>query len=349
MSVSTQHPHPPVLGVIDSVTAGFDLVNRHPWLVAVPVLLDLLLWWGPRLGIAPLMTDFLRATATAGLDMSPDYAQTMEAARQSLSDMAQEVNLLGLLAAGFVGVPSLIGVSVLGRDLLEGAAPAFQVTSWLVLFPLILLLLLASVWIAALYLVPLAQTVRGGALSRGAMARALWVAGWRLTVWLGLLLAILVLAGAPVMFVLGLVMLVSANLASFGMGLLWIAVLWVGLYLFFVVQSITVGGVGVFRSIWNSLNVVRWNLSSALGLVILVNLIQRGLPLAWQSLATEAWGMPIGILGNAYVGTGLMAASMIFYRERYALWQSWVKMAQARQAAAQAQSQSGSPEGSNQG
>ena len=41
----------------------------------------------------------------------------------------------------------------------------------------------------------------------------------------------------------------------------------------------------------------------------------------------------MSIVGNAYIGTGLMAACMIFFRERFALWQSWLRLAEAAQDA----------------
>src|ERR1044071_10211247 len=45
---------PSVPGVIDTLTDGFQLVNRAPGLLLVPVLLDLLLWLGPKLSVARL-------------------------------------------------------------------------------------------------------------------------------------------------------------------------------------------------------------------------------------------------------------------------------------------------------
>ena len=108
--------------------------------------------------------------------------------------------------------------------------------------------------------------------------------------WLGLILAVAVFAGFPAMLALGVAAVFNANLASFFTGLAWMAVMWVAVYMFFVVESVSLGQAGVFRSIWNSVNVVRWNLSPALGLVVLVNLIQRGLPMVWELFATRGLG-----------------------------------------------------------
>ena len=254
---SEKRPSPP--GVIDTLSAGFHLVNKRPWLLIVPVLLDLLLWWGPRLSITPLIADFLRATASPA-ELGPEYAQAIDQARQALTVMGGQVNLMGLLAAGFLGLPSLLSITPLGTEFLPAVPMTFELSSLAAAIPVTLLLLLLSVWIAALYLGSLAQTIRVGRVALPALVRQVWGLGWRLTMWLGLILGIAVFAGFPAMLALGVAALFSANLASFVTGLVWLAVMWVAVYLFFVVQSLSLGQAGVFRSMWNSVNVVRGNL-----------------------------------------------------------------------------------------
>lgn len=312
------------IGVIDTLSAGYNLVNRRLWLILVPVFLDLLLWLGPHLSVAPLIIDIINLAPPA--EMRPDQVEALEQARQTMLQMAQEFNLLGLLVAGFLGVPGLIGVTSLGASFVSKAV--FPLYDWWAVLLLVIVLVIASIWLGAIYLVPLAQIVReGGNGDTGdrplllAAARQYWLTGWRLSLYFVLLLAVMVSLGMPLSLIISIIMVFNPNLAAFFGGLLWIAALWVAFYLFFTIQSITVGQTGVLRSLWNSLNVVRWNLGSALGLVLLVNLVQRGMPIVWRWLAQEPWGVPIGIVGNAYIGTGLMASTMIFYRYRFALWQ----------------------------
>jgi hypothetical protein len=35
--------------VIDTLTAGYETINRRPWLILLPIALDLLFWLGPKL------------------------------------------------------------------------------------------------------------------------------------------------------------------------------------------------------------------------------------------------------------------------------------------------------------
>jgi hypothetical protein len=99
---------------------------------------------------------------------------------------------------------------------------------------------------------------------------------------------------------------------------------WVSFYGVFVVAALSVNQVSIWRAIWNSFNVVLRNYWSTLGLFILINLIGGGLTLLWQQFSTGSWLTFLGIVGNAYVGTGLVTASLIFYQDRYTRWQELV-------------------------
>jgi len=77
----------------------------------------------------------------------------------------------------------------------------------------------------------------------------------------------------------------------------------------------------------NSIKIVRRNMWSTLGLIVLVNLISAGLGLIWQRMAVASWGAPVGILCNSFVGSGLAASVLIFYRDRYARLQQDVQNA----------------------
>ena len=89
----------------------------------------LFLWWGPRLSIAPLIADFLRVTASSA-ELGAEYAQAIDQARQTLTLLGGQLNLMGLLAAGFLGVPSLLSITALGIDFLPAVPPTFQCPAW---------------------------------------------------------------------------------------------------------------------------------------------------------------------------------------------------------------------------
>ena len=57
-------------GIIDTLTSGYGLINRWPALLAPPILLDLFLWFGPRLSV--------RVPLHAAADMLAGQGETNE-------------------------------------------------------------------------------------------------------------------------------------------------------------------------------------------------------------------------------------------------------------------------------
>jgi hypothetical protein len=56
-------------------------------------------------------------------------------------------------------------------------------------------------------------------------------------------------------------------------------------------------------------------------LMLLIGLIGAGFSIIWRMLSTSSWGTLLAIVGNAYIGSGLVATSFAFYRDRYVAWQ----------------------------
>ena len=55
------------MGLIDTITGGFRIVQRRPWLILLPVVVDLWLWLGPRLAIQPFIDGLLALWTPANL------------------------------------------------------------------------------------------------------------------------------------------------------------------------------------------------------------------------------------------------------------------------------------------
>ncbi len=97
---------PPTLGVIDAVSAGLDAVLRHPWLLLIPLALDLFLWVGPRVQ-APALYRLFEPTLRQMLTEMPSTEGRL--AVQELSKLLNafftQYNLFSWLSVGLVGVP----------------------------------------------------------------------------------------------------------------------------------------------------------------------------------------------------------------------------------------------------
>jgi hypothetical protein len=137
---------------------------------------------------------------------------------------------------------------------------------------------------------------------------------------LALLLGLGVPLGLPVLLLVGFTALIAQPLALMGGLLTLIGLALAAVHLFFAVDAIFVSRAGPLAAVQRSVVLVRRHLWPTLALVVLNLLILAGMERVWLALATQLRPLPLGVglgmLGNAYVASGLIAASMIFYYER---------------------------------
>jgi hypothetical protein len=141
---------------------------------------------------------------------------------------------------------------------------------------------------------------------------------WVRLILLGLILiAVVIFLGLPLLVLAGMLQLLGL---SPGGPLLLIAIplLLAWLFLARTTDAIAVSDAGPFRAIKLSVTVVRRNFWAMFRLFAAGTLISFGFPLAWAFVARQTAGVPLAVVGNAFLQTGMLAAVMIFYRERLA-------------------------------
>lgn len=295
-------------GVIDTLSAGYRIVNQQIWIVLIPIILDLFLWLGPQVSVSPLVGQALTRWRTP-TGLTGEQAQSFEEWRRAMLGAADEFNVLQMLSPTPVGVPSM-------AVLIPGLGPFLLVDSWTTALLVIVGSLLLGLLLGCAYYVLIAQQVRDGAVSAVRSPGHVWLACRRV---IGLLLALgaasLVL-GLPLAFVLASAMLVSPALASFGLAFVLVAAVWLQFYLFFAPDAIFVSLVGPLQAVKRSVTLVRAHFWPAMLLITLTWVILVGMSQLWVYLASLPGGALLGMLGNAYIASGLVAASMVFYWER---------------------------------
>lgn len=312
------------MGIIDTMSAGFDRVTKRLWLILVPVLVDIGIWIGPKLSVNRL-SQAAAAALPSATELGSQYQESIELARDWLADLGAGANLLSMLSMRALGLPSLTGTFTPKTELLAAAQRVIEVETWPALLSLVVLLVLLSLLIGCFCLSWIAQEARDEKIN---MTYALQVTGrsWvRLVVLvlLGLLAVAMAIIGMGVMYSTLAVLspqLAWLVLSLFGVGSLWISV-YAGIIFFFTPKAIVLDNMGILHSLWSSLNIVHRNFFSAIAFILLVNIIQAGLLYIWRMLAVSSVGTLIGIVGNAYVSTGLVMAGFIFYRDRFVAWQ----------------------------
>lgn len=319
-----------VSGVLETMAAGFSLVLAKPWLLLVPLVVDLITWLGVQISAQPLVDSMQRLLVEQGGSNGPEAAE--EIAR--IGDNMRVNDVMGsLIPSIFSGLPNdsvlatLLGVLVpnitrgvdrsnlytnwergLWGELVPGSDAA--VLGWALGFFVIATMLLA------IFKAPIAQAVRGGETSIRTLLHDIGM-GWVRIVALGLI----VLGGMLLM----LVPLILAALAVAVLGLNLIAILSLAifvfgsigaLYLYFLLDAMFIYRVGPIRAARMSYSVAKLNFAQAWRFAATSILITAGLIHVWDLLIENPPGIIVSLLFNAAIGAGISAASMMFFHDR---------------------------------
>ncbi len=105
--METEHGKlPPPPGLIASLAAGFDSVANSITVIALPVLFDLFLWFGPHMSLRELIQPLLQQLPNLYSNITS--AANMEAAQEFWNDLAGRFNLFSGLRTFPVGTSSLL-------------------------------------------------------------------------------------------------------------------------------------------------------------------------------------------------------------------------------------------------
>jgi len=303
-STSTRGPLPRATGVVDSLSAGFGVVNGQPWIILIPILLDMFYLFGPRVSIAPLVSQFV-TTPSFIRSFGPESPAAFIA-------FAEEANLLGLLSPGGITLPTIVPA-------LPGIARgAFYMIDALAIALLIGVgALLLGAFCGSVYQTIIAQQTRDGELSILGIPLDAALAWLRLIALAFMVFAAMVLVTLPFAFVAAIAKMAVPGLEGLVLAMVGTLAMIAQLYLYFASDAILIGRVGPLQAIKDSVAVVHSGVWSTLLLAILVTAALISMALLWSALASLAsWGLALGIVGNAYIASGLVAAKMHFFQER---------------------------------
>ena len=305
------------LSIIDCLSAGYRFLGWRIELLLIPLLLDVMLWLGPRFSIMPIFSALADTyTATAGMEnVTPDMSLLLDQFAASIREMGETANLAdGLISGAILHVPSLGPVG----------APA-NATVLIVSNPMVALLLwisfgLIGVLLGVVYLGLLARRLPIGGMAHvnlgGFVGATLW--HWLRTVgFIALVFVLLLMIYIPIAFAISILMFINPSLGTAAVASAGALSLVLFFYLYFVTAGIVMDNLGIWPAMVRSVQLVRRNFWATLGFVMLSTLIGLGFALLLAQLAqSAAWLHLVAILANAYIGTGLALALLVFYRSR---------------------------------
>jgi hypothetical protein len=303
------HPKP-----IASLLSGFDSISTHILLIAFPLVLDLIIWLGPHLRIQLLIKAITeRLTQTSGMGFTPSN-ETVQMSTEFWGFVAERFNLLTMLRSFPVGIPSLMsGRSPVGIP--YGEPQFFEISSWINVLAIWVLFSLAGLFLGTFYYIVVSQASLNGKVDV-IQAIGQWPGAFVQIVALALFWVVLFLAiSIPVSCVISFFMLSGIPLGQIMLFFFFGFLLWLFFPLLFSAHGIVVYRLNVRASIIYSARITRQNMPATSLFFLMILVISQIMDIIWRWPKEDSWLTLVGLLGHAFVSTGLLAASFIFYRD----------------------------------
>lgn len=319
-----------ISGVNETVASGLSLSVARPWLLIIPILLDVFLWVGIQIPItrittplAELMTDQggengeLAAEQLALLGETSRINDLIGSMIPSVFSGLSRDNLFNLVAAIFApGLTNGIDrreLATVWTDLGMGLQDPGSVTG---ILGLTFLFLVVASLVTVSWRVPLAMAVARRELDAGELIAYILRAWVRFLALIGLILIGACILFVPLMLIAGFLLLLGLNLAALVALLLVMAGSLVAIYARFVLESIILDDIGPLSALKRSALITQAFFGPTVRFSIATVLLATGALRLWDVMISSPTGLPIAILFNSFLGTGLAVASMMFYYDR---------------------------------
>ncbi|MCO5224508.1 MAG: hypothetical protein M9953_04140 [Thermomicrobiales bacterium] len=315
-------------GIIDTISDAVTFVIQRPWMMVVPLIVDIILWLFLHVTLGPVIESLIELLETTNVEGSAVVIDELRAT----SDQIMISDYLGAFVPGlFTGIPL---DTVLGALMLFIAPDGFGIPrtdmyqNWangaidiivpesaaMVLGVFILSLLGSSIALIA-FRVPMARAIRAthptDALSEMANSwmhfilylLILFVGGCVAMIPLALMAALVPITGLSITFVFSFAVLILGGM--------------VGIYSYFVVDAMLIHRTTPINGFRMSYAVSRAYFAQTMRFALTCIFLMLATMSLWSQIASSAPGMIISLLGSAFIGTVLAAASMFFYTDRF--------------------------------
>jgi hypothetical protein len=305
-------PAPPSL--TGSLRAGFDATANHIELLLLPVLIDLLLWFGPHLRLDDLVArifDELKGQVEMSAAGTSDLLQL---SGEFWSLLAERLNLFSAIRSYPVGIPSLMMATQPVTSPM-GTPSFWQVGSIGGAILLWIILSMVGLVLGTLYFALISQVVASEEISiRSVMKGWPWMSVQVILLAL-LISAIIILLSIPFSCLASVLMLSGFAVGDAALLIFGVIALWLLLPFFFSPHGIFVNRSSLLRSVRDSLWVSRATMPKTALFFLILLAIDEGLTILWRVPQENSWLAAVGIVGHAFIATGVLAASFFYYMD----------------------------------
>jgi len=297
--------------LIPSIVGGFNAVASHIYIILFPVFIDLFFWLGPKVRVKnyflPLMIEAAEISSAAYGTQAADF---VKGTREIWTTLLDQFSLLFSMRTFPIGIPSLmVGYMSSGNPI--GTQITIDLKSGNVIMGWLFVLLVVGLLLGSIYFALIASVVKGPGYSLNvSQVLKQTVQSFFLS---AIILSAVSLLALPISCLLSSIMLVMPSLGNFPIMVLGLIAVWITLPLAFSPHGIFFEELRVGKSIVMSVRLVRSLMSATGTFFIMLIILGYGLDILWTTPTSDSWMLAIGIVGHAFISSGVLAASFIYY------------------------------------
>lgn len=258
------------------------------------------------------MTAINEQALALGPQLSPEMMEMVRQSQQAWETIFEHFNLFSALRTLPVGVPSLLAFrGVITNPL--GRVGIYESTSLLAAFGSWLVIVLVGVLLGTIYFNTVAR-FSGDAVQPFSLRLLARQYAQTIVLTLILLLVLLIIL-VPLFIVLSISALINPLLGQVVLFAMTFLLLWLLLPLFFSPHGIFMTMKRAQDAVFQSLRLARVFMPNTGLMILVIVLIGQGMNIIWLLAEWDSWMALVGIAGHAFISSGLLAATFVYYRQ----------------------------------
>jgi hypothetical protein len=318
---------PPKL--VETLTAGFNAVANNIYLIAFPLLLDGFLWLGPHIRVKQLVNPTVTFVFNEAKDFpTPELAAMAEWSREIWEVLLTHFNLISLVRSIPIGVPSLMA-TVSPIETPFGSAAMLEMNSVIGTILVWATLTLFGILIGSVYF-NMISSVTGENTEDHSWNNSFF-AFTQILIFSVVFFILIIIISVPTILIVSVLTLFSPMLGEIALLFAGIVAIWFLMPMAFSPHGVFTNYESILSSIGTSIRLVRNFLPGTSLFFLTAIFLYQGLNVLWQKAPATSWMALVGIFGHAFISTGLIASSFVYYRKGII----WMKNKQQQMAVTQ--------------
>lgn len=296
--------------IIKAFIAGFNTIANKPYLIIIPILLDLFFWFGPTWRIDGFFQPVIKSLSDLpGLDTS-EYTEIISNFQGMWTEIIANFNFAHTIKTLPIGVPSLMVSKPSFLNPL-GTTPIFNLDTNIQVFGLWALFLLFGFFLANIYFQNISKQIIDTTSEQEVKS---WLRTFSQIVLIPIVFVIILLIlSIPVLLLITVVTIINQAMSTLMFLIIGLIILWILMPLIFTPHGIFLYQQNLVSAMMTSIKVVRVSMSQTAWFLLLSFILIEGMDYLWRRPPVDNWFLAVGIFGHAFVVSGVIAASFHYF------------------------------------